>query len=327
MHRGAVVVGVSALAILASPAVALAQASGTVTPQDQVVLRGDVVVPRGQSAGEIVVFSGSATVAGVAHGDVVVLDGPITISGQVSGDVIAIHGRIRLLRTAQVAGAVRGGEEVEVAEGAQVAGGVREGVRFTLSGPFEALGPLLASISIAVSILVIAALLVLFAPRAIDPVAAAGRDAPFASAGWGLLLAVALPTAAVVGVATVLGLPFGLAVLLCLGLLWLVGLAWTTWIIGRAAVKAPRRRSLSLLAGWGIGSAVGLVPFVNVAWWLLGSVFGLGALVVAAWRARKPREPDVGRPRRERRGRHRVGRVTIPDEAVLALPETPLAED
>ena len=327
MHRGAVVVGVFAFAILLAPTAALAQASDTVTPQDQVVLRGDVVVPRGQSAGEIVVFSGSATVAGVANGDVVVLSGPITIAGQVSGDVIAIHGRIRLLRTAQVAGAVRGGDEVDVADGAQVAGGVHQGVRFTLSGPLDALGPLLASISIAVSVLAIALLLLLFAPRAIDPVAAAGRDAPFASAGWGLLLAVAIPTAAVVGAATLLGLPFGLAVLLGLGLLWLVGLAWTTWIIGRAAVKAPRRRFVSMLAGWGIGSAVGLVPFVNVAWWLLGSIYGLGAMVVASWRARRPPEPDIDRPRRDRGGRHRVGRVTIPEEAVVSLPETPLAED
>ena len=96
MHRGAAV-AISVLVLVLTPTAALAQASDTVTPQDQVVLRGDVVVPRGQSVAEIVVFSGSATVAGVARGDVVVLDGPITISGQVGGDVIAVHGRVRLV--------------------------------------------------------------------------------------------------------------------------------------------------------------------------------------------------------------------------------------
>jgi cytoskeletal protein CcmA (bactofilin family) len=327
MHRGAVV-GVFVLAIVLTPAVALAQSSGIVTPGDQVVLRGDVVVPRGQSVGEIVIFHGSATVAGVARGDVVVLDGPVTISGQVSGDVVAIHGRVHLLPTAQVAGSVRGGQQVDVAEGAQVAGGIHEGVRFTLSGPLTTLGPLLASITIAVSILVVAFVLLLFAPRAIDPIATAGRSAPFASAGWGILLAIAMPVAALVGAATLLGLPFGLALFLGLGVFWLVGLAWTTWIIGRAALKPPHATWLSLLAGWGIGSAIGLVPFVNIAWWVLGSVYGLGAMVVATWRARRqPLEPEVGRPRRERGGRHRVGRITIPEEAVVSLPETPLAED
>jgi hypothetical protein len=38
--------------------------------------------------------------------------------------------------------------------------------------------------------------------------------------------------------------------------------------------------------------------------WAVGSIFGLGAMTVATWRARG-------------RGRHRVGRVSIPD----ALPE------
>jgi len=326
MHRGAAV-AISVLVLVLTPTAALAQASDTVTPQDQVVLRGDVVVPRGQSVAEIVVFSGSATVAGVARGDVVVLDGPITISGQVGGDVIAVHGRVRLLATAQVAGSVRSGQEVQAADGAQVAGGIEQGVRFTLSGPLDILGPLLPSISIALSVLIVAALLLLLAPLAIDRVAAAGRGAPIAAAGWGLLLALALPLAAVVAGATIVGLPFGLALLLGLGLIWLFGLAWTTCIVGRAVVKEPRSRSLSLLAGWGIGAAIGLVPFVNVAWWILGGIYGLGAATVAAWRVRTPAAPEIDRPRRERGGRHRVGRVTVSEDAVVALPETPLAED
>jgi cytoskeletal protein CcmA (bactofilin family) len=325
MHRGAAAV-ISGLVLVLTPTIALAQASGAVTPEDQVVLRGDVVVPRGQSVAEIVVFSGSATVAGVARGDVVVLDGPITISGQVGGDVIAVHGRVRLLPTAQVAGSVRSGQEVQAADGAQVAGGIRQGARFTLSGPLDVLGPLLASISIAVSVLIVALLLLLLAPRAIGHVASTGRTAPITSAGWGLLLALVLPFAAVIAGATIVGLPFGLALVLALGLIWLIGLSWTTWIVGRAAVKEPRSEWGALFAGWAIGSAIGLVPFVNVAWWVLGAVYGLGAAIVAAWRTRKPAAPDIGRPRRER-GRHRVGRVTVPESAVVALPETPLAED
>ena len=326
MHRGAFLV-VSVLGLVVIPTAALAQTSDTVTPTDQVVLRGDVVVARGQSVAEIVVFSGSATVAGVARGDVVVLEGPITISGQVGGDVIAVHGRVRLLPTAQVAGSVRSGQEVQAADGAQVSGAIRQHVRFTLSGPLDALGPLLASVSIAVSVLIVALLLSLLAPRAIDRAAATGRGAPIASAGWGLLVALVLPLAAIVAGATIVGLPFGLALLLGWGLVWLVGLGLTTWVVGRAVVKEPRSRWLALLAGWGIGSAIGLVPFVNVVWWVLGGTYGLGAGIVAVWRARKPAPPEIGRARRDRAGRHRVGRVTLPEEAVVALPDTPLAED
>ncbi|TMK34691.1 MAG: polymer-forming cytoskeletal protein [Actinobacteria bacterium] len=319
------------LAVAMWPTAASAQVSGSVSPVDQVVLRGDVVVARGQVVGEIVVFSGSATVAGVARGDVVVLDGPITIAGQVGGDVIALHGSVRLLATAQVAGSVRAGGDVRRADGAQVSGGIQRGARFTLAGPLDALGPLLASAAMAVSILIAALVLLLFAPRGVDRVAAAGRTSPFASAGWGLVSVIALPIASIAAGATILGLPLALALLLGIGLLWLIGMAWATWIVGRALLKEPRTRWASLFAGWGVGSAIGLVPFVNVAWWTLGSMFGFGAMVVATWRARSTREPSERRPavrrqRRERGGRHREGRITVPAE-VISLPETPLAED
>src|SRR6185436_314829 len=81
------------------PAAAHAQVTTPVQPSSQVVLSGDVVVPRGTVAGEVVVFSGSATIGGVAQDDVVVLEGPVTVTGQVGGDVIALHGPIRLART------------------------------------------------------------------------------------------------------------------------------------------------------------------------------------------------------------------------------------
>ena len=323
---------VSVLVVVAMwPGTASAQVSGGKAALDQVVLRGDVVVARGQVVGEIVVFSGSATVAGVARGDVVVLDGPITVAGQVGGDVIAVHGSVRLLATAQVAGTVRAGGDVRQTEGAQVSGGIQRDARFTLSGPLDVLGPLLASAAMAVSILLLALLLLLFAPHGVERVAAAGRTSPFMSAGWGLLAMIALPLVSIAAGATVVGLPLALAVLLGIGLLWLTGMAWTTWIVGRALLGEPRSRWASLFAGWGVGAVIGLVPLANVVWWILGGVFGLGAMILAVWRARWTREPierrpDARRQRRERGGRHRERRIIVPAE-VISSPETPLAED
>ena len=235
------------------PTTAYAEVAGSASSVDQVVLRGDVVVARGEVVDEIVVFRGSATVAGVARGDVVVLDGPITIGGQVSGDVIAVHGSVRLLATAQVAGSVRAGGDVHQTEGAQVGEGIQHGVRFTLSGPLDVLGPLLTSVAMAVSILVVALVLLLFAPRGAERVAAAGRGSPLVSAGWGLLTVIALPIVSIAAAATILGLPLALALLLGIGLLWLTGMAWVTWIVGRALVRDPHSRWAPLFAGWGIG--------------------------------------------------------------------------
>jgi hypothetical protein len=280
------------------------------------MLSGDVFIPRGTVVGEVVVFSGSATIEGVAQGDVVVLDGPVTIAGQVGGDVVAIHGPIRLLATAQVTGDVLAGGNLTVVDGAQVQGTVRRDVRFTFSGA-AALGALLASLAVAVSVLVAALVLLLFAPRGLERTAEAGRGAPWASAGWGVLTAIGVPILAVASAATVLGLPIGLALLLGLGLVWLVGIAVASFVLGRLVVRGSRVGAL--FTGWGIGAAVGLVPFLGIAWWGLGAMFGLGAIVVASWRARKGLRPPVPGGRS---GRHRAGQGQAPPP----MAEEPAAE-
>ncbi len=316
IRRGLLALGVALLMLW--PATALAQGDAGVAATDQVVLSGDVSVPRGSVVDEVVVFSGSATIGGVAQGDVVVVDGPITIGGQVGGDVVALHGPVRLLASAQVTGDVLAGGNVVIAEGAQVLGEVRRDVGFTLSGPVAVLGALLASIAMAASILLVGLLILLLAPRGAERTAEAAQSRPIASAAWGLLLTLAVPILSVVAAVTIIGLPLGLAVLLGLGLLWLIGQALVTFVIGRLFVPAPRSRVGALLAGWGIAAAVGLVPFLNVAWWTLGSVFGLGAMLVAAWRVRSGVSEPTLTDRRG--GRHKASRSPRP-------PDMPLAED
>jgi len=328
IRRACIALGVSLVVLW--PGVALAQTGAQ--PADQVVLSGDVSVARGTVVGEVVVFSGSATIDGVAQGDVVVLDGPVTIGGQVGGDVIALHGPIRLLETAQVTGDVMAGGNLIQADGAQVGGQVRRDVGFTLSGPVEVLGVLLVSAAMAISILLVGLLLLLLAPRGVERTAEAARTAPLAAAGWGLLFAVGVPIVAVVCAATIVGLPLGLAVLLGLGLLWLVGQAAVTFVVGRLVVRAPRSRVGALFAGWGIGAAIGLVPFLNAVWWTLGAIFGLGAIIVATWRARHGAGVLVPGGRAGRHAR-KGGRPSPPPPApVAATPadrpaDMPLAED
>lgn len=308
------------------PAAAHAQPKEPPAPAEQVVLSGDVVVPRGRVAGQVVVFSGSATVLGVVDGDVVVFEGPVVVQGQVSGDVVALDGSVRLGATAQVSGNVLAGDEIASEEGAQVAGSSRQHVRVTLGGTVGSLGVLLPPLAISLSLLITALLWLLLAPRGGDRVGAAFATAPFASVGWGLLVAVLLPVVAVAASVTVLGSPFGLALLLALGLVWLVGLAGAVWAVGRLLVREPRSRAGAVLAGWGVALVLGLVPYLNAAWWALGAIGGLGAIVVAAWRARRglPGTPVTGHARRkDKGGRHAAGRIT---DATFELPATPRGE-
>jgi hypothetical protein len=314
---------------LGAPGAALAQAAAP-APSDQIVLSGDVSVPRGTVVGEVVVFSGSASIAGVAQGDVVVLDGPVTVTGQVGGDVVALGGSVHLADTAQVTGDVSASGAVTQADGAQVGGSVRRGVRFTLAGPASALGSLLASAAVAVSVLLVLLAGLLLAPRGLDRVAESAHAVPARSALWGLATWVLVPALAVVAAATVLGLPLALAVLLGAALVWLVGLAAVSFVIGRLFVRAPRSRLGAAFAGWGVIAAVGLVPVVNAVWWVLASMFGMGAVVVATWRSRHgaPLVPGGRGGRHRARGRVAPAPVPASAGAEASRPrDMPLAED
>ncbi len=203
------------------------------------MLVGRVVVPRGQSVGEVIVFSGRVVVEGIVRGDVVVVDGPITVSGQVSGSVVALSGSVRLLDTAQVGGDVLAHGRVVVAAGASVQGRMSQDVSFTLSRSLRTVAAFVSWLAVAVSTLLLGLLFAFVAPRALERSAEAGRTAPWASAGWGLALALGGPVLAVLAVALVLGIPLGIGLLLSIVLLSLLGVVVTAQT---RRTRAGRRR-------------------------------------------------------------------------------------
>lgn len=306
-HRGravALAFAIGLVWLLATPALAASPTPARTGPApggagDQVVLLGRVIVARGDSVGEVVVFSGRAAIAGVVRGDVVVVSGSITVSGQVSGSVIAIDGSVRLLAGAQVAGDVLARGSVTPATGARVDGRIRGGVAFTLSGPLRALGPFASWLSVAVSTLLLGLVFVLLAPRALDRSASAGRSAPWAVLGWGVAVTATTPALALISIVAVVGFPLGLAILLALVLVAFVGAVVAEHTIGRVIVGDSPRPLLAFGTGWGISAVVGLVPYVSGVAFVATAVFGLGEILVATWRVRNPR----------RAGRHRTGYV------------------
>jgi hypothetical protein len=310
-------------ALLAGPPAAFAQGTPSPSPspgadlpanlQDQIVLVGRVVVARGQTVGEVVVFTGRMQVAGVVQGDVVVMAGGVLISGQVSGSVVSFDGSVRLAETAQVAGDVIAREDVEMAQGAQVGGEIRAHAPFTFKAPARALGRFASWLAVSVSTLLLGLLLLWLAPRGADRVLRAAFEAPWISAAWGLATFVVLPVAAALLVLSLVALPLGLALLLALALLLFVAYTWSMWVLGSMIVH-ERGRLLTFLAGWAIARVVGLIPVVSGVTFGLAAMFGVGATAVAIWRAR-------GTPRR-RGGSHRRGYVT-PREA---SEEEPVAE-
>jgi hypothetical protein len=299
-------IAVVSLVALAAPASALAD------PPDQIVLSGALVVARGTDVGEVVVVHGSARIEGVARGDVVVLDGPVVVRGQVSGSVVAIGGRVALGQDAQVNGDVTARGAIAVADGAKVRGRLRQHVAFVWRTPVEVVGRFASWLAVSVSTLLLGLLLVLLAPRALDAVADAARSSPWPSAGWAAGVAVGLPVAIVLALASLVALPLGLVVLLGLALLAFAGDVLSAFAIGRALHGPPGSRSLAFAIGWAILRAVAVIPVVSGITFALAAVYGLGAAVVATWRARA----IAGRHREKRRPEVRVP-LTIGEEAGL----------
>jgi hypothetical protein len=319
-HRRRTALAVFAIVIMASiAAIPTAASAQSTTPSsapspgpdaggagNQVVLVGRVVVPRGQSVGEVIVFSGRVVVEGIVRGDVVVVDGPITVSGQVSGSVVALSGSVRLLDTAQVGGDVLAHGRVNVAAGASVQGRMSQDVSFTVSRSLRTVAAFVSWLAVAVSTLLLGLLFAFVAPRALERTAEAGRTAPWASAGWGLALALGGPVLAVLAVALVLGIPLGIGLLLSIVLLSLLGVVITAQTVGRVLVDEDRRPTTAFLAGWGIATVLGVIPYVSGVVYGVSAVFGLGSATVAIWRARGPRRES--RPA----GKHRAGAVSVP---------------
>lgn len=281
------------------------------------MLLGHVVVARGQSVDEVVVFSGRVIVEGVVRGDVVVLEGPITVSGQVSGSVIALGGSIRLLEGAQVGGDVLAHDTVQVEDGVRVEGTIREDVAFNMSGPLRAVGALLSWLAVAVSTLILGLLFSFVAPQALERTAEAGRTAPWACAGWGVAVAIGVPVLSAGLVALIVGLPLGLATLLAIALLMFIGVVMTAHLVGRLLLGDERATATAFLAGWGIATVVGVIPFVSGVAFGLAAVFGLGEALVVVWRARAP----------ERAGRHRARPTGRAQENISGAAGRNLPED
>ena len=288
-----------------SPRAETSPGPATESAGNQVVLLGRVVVPQGQSVGEVVVFSGRVVVEGIVRGDVVVVDGPITVSGQVSGSVVALDGSVRLSGTAQVGGDVLAHDRVVVAPGAAVDGRMREGVSFNVSRPLRAVAAFVSWLAVAVSTLLLGLLFAFAAPRALDRTADAGRTAPWASAGWGVALALCVPALAVLAVVSVLGIPLGIGLLLSIALLSLFGVVVTAQTVGRGLVDRERHTMTAFLAGWAIETVIGVIPYVSGAVFAAAAIFGLGATTVAVWRARGSQRG--ARPT----GKHRAGAVAL----------------
>ncbi len=254
-----------------------------------VVLTGRAVVAAGERLDRVVIFDGPARVDGMVRHRVIAFNGDVTISGRVGGDVTAFNGRVVVLGGGRVDGRVVSQEPARIAPSATVRGGVERVRTRWMLGVFVVLARGVLWLAVSASTLLLGALLLLLAPRAVKAIADAGRSAVGPTIAWGLALAAGLPLIGILLLASVLGLPFGIGLLGSLTLLYPFGYVVGALLLGWFAVRAGTSPWLALLIGWGILRVAALTPWLALFTWLAATIYGLGAVAIAVWRSRSRR--------------------------------------
>ncbi len=282
------VFAITAVGVLASAGPAFSQDTfGEDHDRDDfVVLKGDANVAEGDTAGTVVVFDGTATIAGTVE-EVVAFNAPVTVTGSVEQDVFSFNRTVTLEDGASVGGDVISRHEPVIDSGATVGGDViRDPGRF-FEEPFPFLGKLAAWLAVSISVLALGLLLLGLVPRGLDAVEGAWQSAPWPSVGWGVLLLIGLPALAILAFITLVGIPFGLGLALGLFLIYATGYTIGTWVLGRRFMQR-QSRAVAFLVGLGILRLVALIPILAGLVAVAVTVIGLGTVTVAVWRARRP---------------------------------------
>lgn len=286
-HLVAAVAGAVILALI----VLLLAAGSAAAARDHVVVSGGFGLPRGAESGTVVVADGPVLIAGRVRGDVVALSGRIAITGSVTGSVTGVREPVVLGPRAVVGGDVRSGAGTPaVPPGARVGGEVTdEGWADVLRGDPGPLSRLAWWLAVTVSTLAAGLLVLWLAPRALPAAERALRERPAPAAGWGVVVAGAVPAAAVLALVTLVGIPFGVGLLLLLVPLYVTGYVAGAYALGHrllAGRSQPAGAVLTLLAGLGLLRLVALVPVAGALAGLIATVAGLGGLALATWAAR-----------------------------------------
>jgi uncharacterized RDD family membrane protein YckC len=297
------------------PAAMLAQTSDENTNtassgnrHDQVVRFGkDVELPAGDTAGEVVVIGGGATIHGTVDREVVVIGGDVRIDGSVGSDVVAIMGNAVVGPKARISGQlVTVGGTNNIAEGGKVSGEIVEvgaglvpsrflqlrWLRDWISQCVLELRPLAPGVGwvwcIAGFFFFIYLLIALLFRHPVQCCTAQMSARPATTLAAGILTKLALPILCILLVVTVIGtvvLPF-----------LVVGLFLTT-LVGKVAVleylggrilgafglNGEQRPLMAFLIGTVLLTLLYMVPVIGLLTFCIFSWWGLGAGVTAIW--------------------------------------------
>jgi len=135
--------------------------------------------------------------------------------------------------------------------------------------------------------LVLGIIIILLAPRRLKAVTESIRTRPWASLGWGAIILIFTPIAALIVCITIIGLPLGLITLVLYSIAIYFTQLFAGLLIGQLIIDSSKRVETkaalvgALALGLAILSLLKLIPYLDNVIGLATVLFGLGAILVS----------------------------------------------
>jgi len=253
----------------------------------------------GEIGGDLLFGADAVGIEGSIEGDIKGGGSKVIISGGVNGDIELEVESLMILSTASIGGDLtyRSENEASIQSGAQIAGATTHNVpEIKEDGagmlPFAPFSGVLAKLTNFLMAFVTGLIIIFLAPRRLRSIVDAIGSRPGPSAGWGALLVLVTPVAALLVCVTIIGISAGVIALALYGIgLYLaqipVGLFIGRWIIGRfRAVESKGAMVGALAVGLVILKLLSLIPYFGFVVGFVVALFGLGAVVAAERKGR-----------------------------------------
>ncbi|MFC1992687.1 hypothetical protein ACFLV3_02605 [Chloroflexota bacterium] len=250
----------------------------------------------GQIDGDLVFGAGTAQINGFIGDSILGGAGEVTLANNIGGDVTLGVDRLTITSGADIQGALKytSQNEASIQSGAKISGDISHLIPERSEKEWGAKG-ILAGITGAViwktlsyvMIFIIGIILILIAKKRMILMHTAIQKSPWQTLGWGALILIATPIAAVIVMITVIGLPLGIISLVLWGIALYLSQILVALLLGRLIIRQNRELNSTgfmigaLALGLLVLFALRLIPIIGWIVSLLVMVFGLGTLITS----------------------------------------------
>ncbi|MFC1906435.1 polymer-forming cytoskeletal protein [Chloroflexota bacterium] len=255
------------------------------------------VLSTGRIDGDLVFGAETAQVNGTIEDSILGGAGKVTLTNNVGGDIALTVDRLAITSSAIIQGNLKytSPNEASIQSGAIISGDIShlipdkpekaEMAKGIMAG---IVGAIVWKFVSYVMIFVIGIIIILIVKKRMALMQTSIQKSPWQTLGWGALILIATPIAAIIVMITVVGLPLGIISLLLWGIALYLCQIPVALLLGRLIIRQNRELDSTgimigaLALGLLILCILRLIPIIGWIVGLLVVVFGLGALITSS---------------------------------------------